>query len=96
MTVCSLSSFTNKFGFVSLEAVQLKLKCVFDGFYWKWAGLVRPPAELGKLVCPEELRLQSNRNKVAFWYVSLAGKGGSNTAEPIPECQADTGSYLTV
>lgn len=57
MTDCNWSSFTNKFGVVLLEAVQPKLKCVFDGFYGKRAGLVRIPAELGRLVYPEELRL---------------------------------------
>lgn len=57
LTVCSWSSFTNKSGFVLLEAVQLKLKRVFDGFYGKWPGLVWTPALLGKLVWPEELRL---------------------------------------
>lgn len=37
--------------------VQLKLKYVFDGFYGKQAGLVGTLAELGRLVCPEDLRL---------------------------------------
>lgn len=57
MTVCSWSSFKNKFGVVILEAVQLKLKYVFDGFYGKQAGLVGTLAGLGRLVCPEDLRL---------------------------------------
>jgi len=43
--------------FFPLAAVQLKLKSGFDGFCGKWAGLVRPLAELGKLVCSEEPRL---------------------------------------
>lgn len=66
LTVCSWSSFTNNFGVVLLEAVQLKLKCIFDGFYGRRAGLVRTPAELGRLVCPEEWRLAKQQEQSSF------------------------------
>lgn len=29
----------------------------FSWLLWKWAGFIRPSAELGKLICPEDLRM---------------------------------------